>query len=145
VFEVKKEIPTYMSKKVCMWRQVQGIMLFSQVAFLISLAGCSRSYGNGGSIAGVGGGPPSVATPQMVYMMPAKDSALPPSPDSRCEIAVMNLDGTGQRQLTNDGKFKFLPHFSPDGSKVVYAKFAVGGYGSPNAQTDVFVYDLASG
>jgi len=43
----------------------------------------------------------------------------------------MHLDGSGRRQLTNDGKFKFLPHFSPDGSKIIYTKYEVGGYGDP--------------
>lgn len=56
----------------------------------------------------------------------------------------MNLDGSGFRQLTNDGKFKFLPHFSPDATKIVYTKFSVGGYGSADALTDIAVYDLAS-
>jgi Tol biopolymer transport system component len=80
-------------------------------------------------------------------MMPAAGSGpLPPGPSNTdWEIVVMNLDGTNRRQLTNDGKFKFLPHFSPDGSKVMYTKFAVGGYGDPSAQMDVFVYNLASG
>jgi Tol biopolymer transport system component len=57
----------------------------------------------------------------------------------------MNLDGSGRRQLTSDGRFKFLPHFSPNGSKILYTKYAVGGYGDPNARPDVSVYDLASG
>ena len=56
----------------------------------------------------------------------------------------MNLDGSGRRQLTSDGKFHFLPHFSPDGSKIIYTKYAHGGYGDPNAQPDVFVYDLVT-
>jgi Tol biopolymer transport system component len=56
----------------------------------------------------------------------------------------MNLDGSNRHQLTNDGKFHFLPHFSPDGKKILYTKYAVGGYGNPNAQPDAFVYDLAT-
>jgi hypothetical protein len=35
----------------------------------------------------------------------------------------MNLDGSAFRQLTNDGAFKFLPHFSPDATKVAYTLF----------------------
>ena len=60
------------------------------------------------------------------------------------EIHVMNLDGTGRRQLTRDGLSKFLPHFSPDGSRILYTKFYAGNYGDPNAITDVAVYDFAT-
>lgn len=69
----------------------------------------------------------------------------PTGPTIDYEVALMNLDGGAFRQLTNDGKQKFLPHLSPDGTKVVYTKFSSGGYGSPDAVTDVFVLDLASG
>jgi len=80
----------------------------------------------------------------MVFMKPV-GGAIVPGPGAFYEIAVMNLDGSGFRQLTNDGTFKFLPHFSPDATKIVYTKFFVGEYGSPNAVTDLAVYDLASG
>jgi Tol biopolymer transport system component len=70
--------------------------------------------------------------------------AIVPGPGAFYEIAVMNLDGSGFRQLTNDGTFKFLPHFSPDGSRITYTKYFVGQYGSPNAITDIAVFDLAS-
>jgi Tol biopolymer transport system component len=101
------------------------------------LAGCSASHGGG--VAG--------SAPQIVYMMPGSGSSFPPpgSNNLAWEIAVMNLDGSGRRRLTSDGKFHFLPHFSPDGTKIAYTTFAVGGYGDPNAETDIFVYDLATG
>ncbi|MBV8201944.1 MAG: PD40 domain-containing protein [Acidobacteria bacterium] len=60
------------------------------------------------------------------------------------EIYTMNLDGSNRLQITHDGLSKFLPHFSPDGTRLVYTKFLVGEYGTPNAQTDVVVYDFAS-
>lgn len=60
------------------------------------------------------------------------------------EIVTMNLDGSSRQQITNDGKNKFLPHFSPDGRKILYTKFTVGGYGSPDAVTDIAVFDRAS-
>jgi Tol biopolymer transport system component len=117
-------------------RQVQRIALLSQVTSVVFLAGCSGSGGTG---------QPYAATPQMVFMMPTNVGVFPPGPNNiPWEIVVMNLDGSGRRQLTSDGKFKFLPHFSPDGSKIVHTKYARGGYGDPNAQTDVFVYDLAT-
>ena len=60
------------------------------------------------------------------------------------ELFTMNLDGSNLTQITHDGLNKFLPHFSPDGTRLVYTKFLVGAYGTPNAQTDVVVYDFAS-
>jgi len=84
-----------------------------------------------------------LVSPQIVFMKPV-GGAIVPGPGAIYEVAVMNLDGSGFHQLTNDGKFKFLPHFSPDGTKIVYTKFFVGQYGSPNAVTDIAVYDLAS-
>jgi Tol biopolymer transport system component len=91
------------------------------------------------------GGPGSATSQQFVYMIPTSGGTGPPGPGVIYEIAVMNLDGSGFRQLTNDGKFKFLPHFSPDGTKIVYTKYSVGQYGSPNAVTDIAVYDLSTG
>jgi Tol biopolymer transport system component len=101
------------------------------------LAGCS-----GGTMPVGDGG--AAVTQQIVFMQPAGSDAVPGG-DAVFEIAIMNLDGSGLRQLTNDGKQKFLPHFSPDATQLVYTKFSVGGYGSPNAQADVVVYDFASG
>jgi hypothetical protein len=84
---------------------------------------------------------------QIVFMIPVAGITGAPVPGAGAifEIAVMNLDGSGFRQLTNDGKMKFLPHFSPDGSKIVYSKYSVGQYGSPDAAMDIAVYDLATG
>src|SRR5271166_2780610 len=84
-----------------------------------------------------------VVPQQMVFMNP-QGGAIVPGPGMIYEIAVMNLDGSGFRQLTNDGTFKFLPHFSPDATKITYTKFFVGQYGSPNAVTDIAIYDLAN-
>lgn len=55
----------------------------------------------------------------------------------------MNLDGTNRRQLTRDGLSKFLPHFSPNGSRLVYSKFYSGQYGDPDPRTDIAIYDFA--
>jgi Tol biopolymer transport system component len=105
-------------------------------------AGVPPDAGDSGSSLDAGGIPQ-----QMVFMIFAGDGGAPaaPGPGSIYEIAVMNLDGGGYELLTDDGKFKFLPHFSPDGTRLVYTKYAVGGYSSPNAQADVAVLDLASG
>jgi Tol biopolymer transport system component len=58
------------------------------------------------------------------------------------ELCVMNLDGSGRRQLTHDGTSKFLPHFSPDGRRILSSKFLAGQYGDPSPETDIVVFDL---
>jgi Tol biopolymer transport system component len=121
-----------------MRRTSLGLTDYTWIAALLLAA---ASCGGGGGSAPAASLPP----PQIVFMLPPNASGLPPGPDNiDWEIATVNLDASGFRQLTNDGKFQFLPHFSPDGSKIVYTRFAVGGYGDPGAQTDVFVYNLAS-
>jgi len=115
----------------------QRIVLLSLAAAIAVLAGSSGAGGTG---------QPSAGPPQMVFILPTNGTVFPPGPDNRSwEVAVMNLDGSGFRQLTSDGTFHFLPHFSPNGFKIVYSKYAVGGYADPNAQLDVVVYDLATG
>lgn len=87
----------------------------------------------------------TVVSQQFVFMTPIGPFA-PPGPNGPLyEIAVMNLDGSGFRQITNDGKFKFLPHFSPDATRIAYTKYLVAEYGSPSAVSDLAIYDLASG
>jgi hypothetical protein len=81
---------------------------------------------------------------EFVFMKPTNGAAVP-GPGGSFEVAIMNLDGSGFRQLTSDGTFKFLPHFAPDGTRIAYTRFAVGQYGSPNAVMDIAVYDLATG
>ena len=54
----------------------------------------------------------------------------------------MNLDSSELRQITHDGLNKFLPHFSPDGKRLVYSKFYSGRYGDPNPETDIAIYDF---
>lgn len=120
------------------FNRIQRSILLIQIVSLAWLTGCSNSGTTGHS---------STATPmpQIVFMMPDNNGVFLPGPNNiPYEIAVMNLDGSGRRQLTHDGKFHFLPHCSPDGSQIIYTKYAVGGYGDPNAQPDVFVYDLAT-
>lgn len=117
-------------------RRTPLVVLALAVSIGLSLAGCGGSSGAGGST------PPAIA--QIVFMK-STNGATVPGPGAIYEIAVMNLDGSGFRQLTNDGKFKFLPHFSPDAKKVVYTRYSVGTYADPNAVTDIAVLDLASG
>jgi Tol biopolymer transport system component len=83
--------------------------------------------------------PPRPTAPQIVFIAPGV-----PGPGMIQEIYVMNLDGSGLRQLTRDGLSKFLPHFSPDGGRIVYTKFLSGQYADPDAKTDIAVYDIAT-
>jgi Tol biopolymer transport system component len=40
---------------------------------------------------------------------------------SRMEIWIMDADGSGKRQLTDNGAANFAPYFSPDGERIVFA------------------------
>jgi Tol biopolymer transport system component len=85
------------------------------------------------------------ATQQLVFMWAADGHVGPAGPDVDYEIGLINVDGTGFKQLTSDGLQKFLPHFSPDGRKIAYTKFLAGGFSSPEAVAEIAVFDLASG
>jgi Tol biopolymer transport system component len=61
------------------------------------------------------------------------------------ELVTMNLDGSNRRQITGNDRQEFLPHFSPDGTQIVYTTFITGSYGQPGAQTDAAVFDLKRG
>lgn len=37
------------------------------------------------------------------------------------DIYVMNADGSGRRQLTNNGKANFAPFFHPDGKRIIFS------------------------
>jgi TolB protein len=40
---------------------------------------------------------------------------------SRMEIWIMNADGSGKRQVTDNGAANFAPYFFPDGKRIVFA------------------------
>jgi Tol biopolymer transport system component len=80
------------------------------------------------------------AKPQIVFEGPGI-----PGDASEQELFISKLNGSGVAQITNDGHNKFLAHFSPDGTRLVYTKFLSGHYGDPNAETDIFTYTFATG
>lgn len=102
-------------------------------AFMVLLALLVTAWGGAAA-------PPRVSRAQIVYTSPGI-----PGGDQIQEVFTANLDGSHRTQLTHDGKSKFLPHFSPDGTRLVYTKFLVGKYGDPHARMDVFVYTFATG
>ena len=83
-----------------------------------------------------------VSTAQIVFMAEIKTNTLG---EQGYELVAMNLDGSNRRQLTNNQEEEFLPHFSPDGTRVLYTRFASGGYGVAGSNSRVTVYDFATG
>ena len=108
------------------------------------LAACGGGGGTSSPSATTTAPAPVASAAQMVYMIPTTGAPVP-GPGAIYEIAVMNLDGSGFHQLTSDGMMKFLPHFSPDATRIAYTKFLVGQYGVPNAVMVIAVFDIASG
>lgn len=87
-----------------------------------------------------------VSTAQIVFMAPTGTQPVPGSAigPGEWEIVVMNLDGTGRKQVTRNEEQEFLPHFSPDGTRLLYTRFTSGGYGVEGSQSRVSVYDFAT-
>jgi Tol biopolymer transport system component len=83
---------------------------------------------------------------QIVFMAPTGSQGVPGSgvDPGAWELVVMNLDGTGRRQVTHNQEQEFLPHFSPDGTRLLYTRFTSGGYGIGASQSRVTVYDFAT-
>jgi Tol biopolymer transport system component len=86
--------------------------------------------------------PRTVSDAELVVMVASDGS--PPGSAAPSDLATMNLDGTNRTQLTHDAALEFLPHFSPDGTELVYTKFLTGTYGTPHATTDIAVYDFTT-
>lgn len=87
--------------------------------------------------------PTPADAPQIVVQVATAGEV--PGSGAASDLFVMNLDGTGRVQLTHDDALEFLPHFSPDGTRVLYTKYETGTYGQPGSVTDIAVVDLATG
>lgn len=86
-----------------------------------------------------------VSRAQIVFMAPTGAAPVPGGAGAAdWEIAVMDLDGSGREQLTHNREQEFLPHFSPDGTRLLYTRFTAGGYGTPNSKHRVTIYDFAT-
>lgn len=86
------------------------------------------------------------STAQIVFMAPTGSQPVPGSVSPGAwELVVMNLDGTGRKQVTSNEEQEFLPHFSPDGTRLLYTRFTSGGYGVEGSRSRVTVYDFATG
>jgi WD40 repeat protein len=82
---------------------------------------------------------PPPAKPQIVFEGPGV-----PGTVSVQELSTANLDGSHIVQIANDGHNKFLAHFSPDGTRLVYTKFLSGHFGDVAPEDDIFTYTFAS-
>jgi len=40
---------------------------------------------------------------------------------TQMELFIINADGTGKRQITNNGAANFAPYFTPDGKKIIFS------------------------
>lgn len=100
---------------------------------LLALLGC----GSGGTPVAAPVAP--AAKPEIVFTGPGV-----PGTVSVQEVSTANLDGTHVVQSTNDGLNKFLAHFSPDGTRLVYTKFLSGKFGDPAPTDDIFTYTFAT-
>jgi len=83
---------------------------------------------------------PPVPKPQIVYTSPGV-----PGTVSAQQIYTANLDGSNIVEIPQDNLNKFLVHFSPDGTRLVYSKFLSGKFGDLAPDVDIFTYTFATG
>lgn len=106
-----------------------------------------QACGQAGTDPGVARWGSLVPTAQIVCMAPTGSQLVPGSPidPGAWELVVMDLDGSGRMQITRNREQEFLPHFSPDGTRLLYTRFTRGGYGVDGSLSRVTVYDFATG
>jgi hypothetical protein len=99
------------------------------------LGGCSPSDREAGTAKR------AATAPRLVYMDATKVPALGPA---GYELVAMGLDRANPRQLTSNATQEFLPHFSPDASRVIYTKYTSASHGEPAARSVIAVLDVAT-
>ncbi len=82
---------------------------------------------------------PPTTKPQIVFEGPGV-----PGTTSVQQISTGNLDGSHIVEIPQDNLNKFLAHFSPDGTHLLYTKFLTGKFGDPAPESDIFSYNLAA-
>lgn len=89
--------------------------------------------------------PPRDSSAQVVFMTSRSAAQVPGGTEaSSWDLTVMDLDGAHRARLASGGEQAFLPHFSPDGRKLLYTRFTVGGYGIPKSQSRITTYDIVT-
>jgi Tol biopolymer transport system component len=83
--------------------------------------------------------PPPAAAPQITYTGPGV-----PGQVAVQQFYTANLDGSHIVEPTQDNLNKFLTHFSPDGTHLLYTKFLSGKFGDVAPTSDIFTYNLAT-
>jgi hypothetical protein len=83
--------------------------------------------------------PAPAAKPQIVYAGPGI-----PGTASDQELYTANLDGSNIVEIPQDNRNKFLAHFSPDGTRLVYTKFLSGKFGDVAPVSDIFTFTFAT-
>lgn len=106
-------------------------------ASIVAMSACGRPADRWGLL---------VSKAQMVFMAPLTGEQAPGNSVTAAgwELIVMDLDTSGREQVTHNQEQEFLPHFSPDGTRLLYTRFAVGGYGVQNSKHRVTIYDFAT-
>jgi hypothetical protein len=105
----------------------------------MALMGCGGGGTPPAAVAPPAATTPAVAQPQILFEGPGV-----PGTVSSQELFTANLDGSHVVQVTNDGLNKFLAHFSPDGTRLVYTKFVAGKFGDLAPTSDIFLYTFAT-
>jgi Tol biopolymer transport system component len=85
---------------------------------------------------------PVVSDAEIVVMV--DNDGRPPGSGTSSDLVTMNLDGSHRTQITHDDQLEFLPHFSLDGTRLLYTKYLTGTYGQPSAATDIAIYDFTT-
>jgi Tol biopolymer transport system component len=105
---------------------------FLSLLSLVALTAC----GTGGTTSVT---PAPAAKPQIVYTGPGV-----PGQVAVQQLYTANLDGSNIVEPPQDNLNKFLTHFSPDGTRLVYTKFLSGKFGDLAPTSDIFTYNLAT-